>query len=213
MKLSSTKPKGATTYKETTFGIIDRKELLGLELEGTKKGLEFITKDIPSNINPDLVCELHNISFGWIFPDWAGHYRTIRVEYSGKEAILPHKIPELMVNLCADLETRLKNISHLDDNFINNVVELLAWFQHQFVFIHPFQDYNGRIARMLTIAILLRLDLPPIEIKSNTLTDRKKYLEAMYSADSGDYSKLEKLIEVALNESLSNVNKLSSPHD
>jgi len=42
MKKSSTKPKGSTSYKETAFGIIPRSNLLKLELEGTKKGLEYL---------------------------------------------------------------------------------------------------------------------------------------------------------------------------
>ena len=92
-------------------------------------------------------------------------------------------------------------------NYIHKVVELLAWFQHGFVLIHPFQDYNGRLARMLTICILLKLGLPPIEIKADSGGDRQKYLDAMYAADEGNYSQLEKLMEVALNESLSAINK------
>ena len=60
---------------------------------------------------------------------------------------------------------------------------------------------------MLTILILLRLDLPPIEIKAETGADRKKYLEAMYAADRGNYSKLENLVRTALDESLTRVNK------
>ncbi len=56
---------------------------------------------------------------------------------------------------------------------------------------------------MLTIMILLKLGLPPIEIKADKDQDRQNYLDAMYGADEGDYSKLEKLMEEALNESLS----------
>lgn len=55
---------------------------------------------------------------------------------------------------------------------------------------------------MLTILILLKLDLPPIEIKAENDADRKKYLESMYAADEGNYSKLERLIGQALSESL-----------
>lgn len=205
MKKTSTKPKGATTYKETAFGIIPRSKLLPLELEGTKKGLEFIAKSYQREITPDLVLVIHGEAFGWIFPNWAGKYRTIRVEFSGKEAVQPHQIPELITNLCADLKERLKHISPNDDNFIEEVVKLLAWFQHRFVWIHPFQDYNGRVARMLTILILLKLNLPPIEIKAETGVDRKKYLEAMYSADDGNYEELENLIGTALSESLSKI--------
>ena len=153
-------------------------------------------------VTPKLILELHKISFGWIFPDWAGKYRNIRVEFSGKEAVSPHQVPELMINLCFDLQERLKNLKMNGENYIEVVVELLAWFQHKFVWIHPFQDYNGRIARMLTTLILLTLKLPPIEIQAKSKRDRKKYLEAMYAADEGNYAKLENLIGLALNESL-----------
>jgi len=207
MKNTSTNPRGATTYKETSFGIVPRSKLLKLELEGTKKGLEFIHNLFSQNTNiqitPQLILDIHRESFGWIFPDWAGKFRLIRVEFSGKEAVQPHKIPELVNNLCSDLNERLLHLSSLDDNFINQVVELLAWFQHRFIWIHPFQDYNGRIARMLTIVILLKLNLPPIEVKADTRLDRKKYLESMYAADNDDLSKLEKLIGDALSDSLS----------
>ena len=204
MKKSSTKPKGATSYKQTAFGVVPRAKLLALEIEGTQKGLEFIAQNYQLGVTPNLILSIHKIAFGWIFPDWAGKLRTIRVEYSGKEAPLPHLLPQLVDNLCADLTERLK---HLDHENMSDVVSLVAWFQHQFVQIHPFQDYNGRLARMLTILILLKIGLPPIEIKADTGVDRQNYLNAMYMADEGDYSKLELLIERALNESLIKVNK------
>ena len=89
-----------------------------------------------------------------------------------------------------------------EDNFIVSLVQLLAWFQHRVVSIHPFKDYNGRIARMLTILLLLRFNLPPIELKAETGTDRRRYLTSMQKADEGDYSDLEVLISQALTESL-----------
>src|SRR3989339_1998924 len=199
MTNTSTKPKGATTYKETAFGIISRSELLKLELEGTKRGLIFVGKNYKEDITPEFILRVHNTAFGWIFPEWAGKYRSIRVEFSGKEPVLPHQIPEQILNLCADLNERLNNLNKNDEAYIENVVSLLAWFQHRFVWIHPFQDYNGRVARMITIQILLRMELPPIEIKAESNTDRQKHLNAMYSADEGNYEKLEKLIESALN--------------
>lgn len=72
MKRSTTKPKGATSYKETAFGILPRTKLLPLELEGTKRGMEYIYKLVKTNnhvhITPELICKLHHVSFGWIFP-------------------------------------------------------------------------------------------------------------------------------------------------
>ncbi|MBU3979180.1 Fic family protein [Patescibacteria group bacterium] len=207
MKNSSTKPKGATSYKDTAFGIISRSKLLKFEIEGIKKGLEYISsivgKDKYTSITPELIRKLHEVSFGWIFPQWAGKYRKIQVTFSDKEAPQYFQVPELMANLCKDLIERLKYLpSKAKEEYIIEVVTLLAWFQYRFVFIHPFQDYNGRTARMLTILILLKLNLPPIELKAEKEVDRKQYITAMRKADEGDYSLLEQLIGEALSETL-----------
>lgn len=123
--------------------------------------------------------------------------------FSDKEAPQYFQVPGLTKNLCEDLAERLKHLSSKESKeFILEVVTLLAWFQHRFVFIHPFQDYNGRTARMITILILLKLNLPPIELRAEKKTDRKQYLTAMQKADDGDYSLLEQLIGQALSEIL-----------
>ena len=40
----STKPKSATSYKETAFGILPRTKLVALGAEGIKKAQEYILK-------------------------------------------------------------------------------------------------------------------------------------------------------------------------
>lgn len=207
MKDPSTKPKGATSYHQTSQGIIPRSQLVKLEIEGTKKAFEYIAEHYQKPISIDLILELHEIAFGWIFPDWAGKFRTIKVEFSGKEGVPPHQIHEQIINLCLDLTERINHLNPRQDNFLEQAIELLAWTQHRFVVIHPFQDYNGRVARMLTIHLLLQLGLPPAEIKCDTQDERVQYLEAMYAADDGNYVPLEKLIANAINESLVKINK------
>lgn len=204
--------KGATSYKDTKLGILPRQKVVKLEIEGIKKGLEYIfsRKSTDKNIEIDsvLICRLHEISFGWIFPDWAGKYRKIQVTFSGKEAPEYYKIPELIINLCNDLKERLKHIPDPSkESYIEDIVKLISWFQHRFVYIHPFNDYNGRTARMLTIIILLNLNLPPIEIEATSSKSRKVYISAMQEADEGDYSKLESLVAKALIDSLKRIKK------
>jgi len=207
--VSTTKPNGATSYKETSFGIISRSKLLRLEIEGTKKGLDKVFNSQQVAITPQFIKKLHGTSFGWIFPEWAGKFRTIQVEFSGKEPPNYYLVPVLIVNLCDDLKERSKNLKTNSENYIEDVIELLAWFQHRFVWIHPFQDYNGRLARMLTILILLKLRLPPIEIKVQDNSSRRKYISAMQEADGGNLDTLKTLIKVALNESLLKFNRIN----
>ncbi|TSC88128.1 MAG: huntingtin interacting protein E-like protein [Microgenomates group bacterium Gr01-1014_16] len=200
---------GETSYKETSFGIIPRSQLVKLEIKGIKKGIKFlysISKTKKAKITSVLILSLHKEAFGWIFPKWAGKFRTIQVEYSGKEAPPHYQVPQLVADLCLDLQERIKHLPSLDEeSFLEELTNLLTWFQHRFVYTHPFNDYNGRTARMLTSFICLTMNLPPIEIKAGTSNDRRKYIHAMQQADSGDNSKLEKLILLALQESFKNL--------
>ena len=52
----------------------------------------------------------------------------------------------------------------------------------RFLCIHPFDDGNGRTARLLTNYVLLQKDLPPVVIKSD---DRDRYIGVLQKADLG----------------------------
>lgn len=204
--VKSTKPKSATSYKEAAFGILSRSEVVILEQKGIKKAQLYILKLSTGRvrITPKLICDIHKIGFGFIFPDWAGRFRTVDVTVGDYEP--PHfsKIAVLIKNLCDDLKERLKYIPSPEnaEQFLAEVISLLAWFQHRFVWIHPFKDYNGRVARLLTNLLSLNLGLPLIIIKAETGRDRQNYIKAMKTADENNLSKLEKLIANALKESL-----------
>lgn len=205
----STKLKGATSYKETAFGILPRLKIIPLEAEGTKKALHYIVRlsEKKAKITPELIQDIHKEGFSFIFPDWAGKFRTVDVTVGEYEPPHYSKIPVLVKNLCDDLEERLKHIPlpENEEPFLAEVISLLVWFQHRFVWIHPFKDYNGRVARFLTNLLVLNFGLPVLEIKAETGQDRQRYIRAMKAADNHDYSKLEKLIANALKESLENI--------
>jgi len=202
----STKPKGATSFKETAFGILPRSKIIPLEAEGIKKALQYIIQlsEKKTKITPDLIQDIHKEGFGFIFPDWAGKYRTVDVTVGEYEPPHYSKVAVLVKNLCDDLEERFKHIPSIqnEEQFLAEVISLLAWFQHQFVWIHPFKDYNGRVARLLTNFLVLNFGLPALEIKAETGRDRDKYIRAMIVADNYDLSKLESLLANALKESL-----------
>jgi|GEM_PF-282473 len=71
------------------------------------------------------------------------------------------------------------------DEVTNNTHPLLiaALLHYKFVCIHPFDDGNGRISRLLMNYVLLKYDYPPAIIKSD---DKKNYLASLNRADTGD---------------------------
>jgi len=195
---------GETSYKETAFGIIPRSKLILLEIEGIKRAWDFVLKKSAQNKLPlttSFIKRIYQVGFGWIFPELGGKFRNIDVTVSKHIPPKFYLVPQEMDNFTKDLQVRIKHLPKIDDEkFLNELIYLLAWSHHKFLWIHPFQDYNGRIGRLLINIILLNLNLPPIELKVETTAGRKNYVKALQLADSHNYTKLESIFNSAINE-------------
>jgi hypothetical protein len=60
------------------------------------------------------------------------------------------------------LDALLPRGKALDRDGLEAAIEFAAWTHSEWVRIHPFCNGNGRIARLLTHAILMRYGLPPV---------------------------------------------------
>lgn len=194
MKKATTKPKGATRYAETAFGILPRYKLVELEAEGITKGLVWVIQNASKKppITTELLLVLHKQCFGFFFPEWAGTLRRVDVLVSDHTPPAPHKLRMHLVDFERDLAERIRH---------EQLISVAAWMQHRIVWIHPFLDYNGRIARLATNLLFLEYGLPLVEIpaeKSGTIRD--KYIAAMQAGDRGDLKPLEVLLQRSLEE-------------
>ena len=80
-----------------------------------------------------------------------------------------------------------EDIKNENSNNIN-IVSFLAELHKRFILIHPFDDGNGRVIRLLMNYILMRLDFLPM-----VLTNREEYIKAIQFSDAGDKKPIEKL--------------------
>ncbi len=79
-------------------------------------------------------------------------------------------------------------------------IEQSAHFMHRFLTIHPFQDGNGRTARLLMNHILMKNGY---QVLTNiSIRDRKKFLETLQEADHGDFTQLINLVAMSVEDSL-----------
>ena len=108
----------------------------------------------------------------------AGQYKTrpnsVITRYGDRfEYAWPEETPALMTDLINwyNSEEELGRLSP---------VELAALFHYRYIRIHPFEDGNGRIARLLVNYILSRHGLPMIVVRSRK---KQEYLEALHQAD------------------------------
>ena len=83
-----------------------------------------------------------------------GDYKRLENEVGGKVTALPEEVPEKMGNL----------LSQYNKNKIKTLEELIA-FHYEFESIHPFQDGNGRVGRLILFKECLRNDIVPFIIE------------------------------------------------
>jgi Fic family protein len=86
-----------------------------------------------------------------------------------------------MLDYAANIQTRLDNADSLDLQ-----LELLTYAEGEFLHIHPFQDFNGRTIRVLLTELLIRLNLPVIDVSVERNTERfETYRNALAEYDNG----------------------------
>lgn len=100
------------------------------------------------SITEDMICRLHRLFYNSIDPDHAGQYRNWQVFITGTEYLPPaaEDVPGCMAAFVRELAEKQGEL---------HPVELAAYAHRRLVDIHPFQDGNGRTARLLMNLILI----------------------------------------------------------
>ena len=112
------------------------------------------------SLTEETISRLHFLFYNGIDPDAAGVYRKGQVFITGTEYVPPaaEEVPALMADFVDEL-VRKRDTLH--------PVEFAAWAHRRLVDIHPFQDGNGRTARLLMNLILINrgyciVTIPPV---------------------------------------------------
>lgn len=172
---------GSTVLREEVNPILYKKAAQTpdeIETKGVAKAITFIRKT-KQDVSLPLLLKLHKLCFEGS-KSFAGTFRNAEVVIRNASGEVIHR------------GTLVKNLKKELNEFINwykqnkrlfKPLVLAAIVHNQFEDIHPFQDGNGRVGRLLLNFILLQNSYPPINI---LLEDRAEYYRVLQEYQKND---------------------------
>lgn len=183
-------PEGATPLEEEEMDVLllthitTRGELDRWEQDNILRAIDWLETTMPRDLlNETFVRKLHQRMFGDVWK-WAGEFRR-----RDKNIGIPWwRISTDLKALCDDAEWWIANDSYAPD-------ELLLRFHHRLVAIHPFNNGNGRHARLMTDHMAVSIiGSERFSWGSDNLTKagdaRSRYIAGLKAADRSDYGPL-----------------------
>jgi len=190
------------TLKETFLVINEGITIKGkplkdhLEAKDHKEALEYLYDSVEKHkkqtTSERFLRNLHQLVMQKTDREWAGKYRSSNVVILGAD----HKPPEA-IDVSNQMEKLIKWIRNNKKKL--HIIELAALVHHKLVYIHPFFDGNGRVARLTMNLLLIQKTYPLAVILKN---DRKKYYQVLDKADKGNLAPFVNFIAQSVERSL-----------
>jgi len=161
---------GSTVLEKEVHDILKKKKVTDpdeIETKGVSQALGYI-QNTKEDFSLNLIKKLHKLCFEGS-KSFSGKFRKVEVIIRTVNGSIVHRGTHVV-----DLPVALKElISWYKRNKSKFKPLVLATIVHnQFEHIHPFQDGNGRVGRLLLNFVLLKNKYPPINIR---LEDRAEY--------------------------------------
>jgi len=165
----------------------------------------------PFKLRPSAVQTLHRVALDGI-SIFAGNYRPAGVEISGSKhrPVGAHLVPEAIEEMC----------DYVNENWDKSAIHLAAYVMWRLNWVHPFDDGNGRTARVasyLVLCVRLGTRLPGINtIPEQIAANKGPYYRALEIADEAfrgggvDVGNLENYLEGLLAEQLLSVHQIAT---
>ena len=219
LKLKGTFPKGATEYE--TYKLLQRilenndtsgndpderdsqRQLLQHTSAYHRLCGEAIAKEEP--LSEKLILEVHTVLMKGLENDGrpvkAGVYRKIPV-HAGDHCFPSHEVvPTRMPEIVAEYNQRVMVPDH-------DPYQLASWFLLEIISLHPFEDGNGRLCRLLWCYSLMRDGLPfPTTISSGHKKAYRHYIRALKKCQrsiNNEHSHLTSLTVLSVHNGWSN---------
>lgn len=150
-------------FETRTVGIADGSISVDdvIETSNHFRCIDLIIDNAAAALSEKLIKELHALlktGTGDSFKDWfaVGEYKKMPNEVGGTETALPEEVPQ-----------RMKELISRYNEVKEKTLEDIIGFHVEFERIHPFQDGNGRVGRLIMFKECLKHDITPFIISDD----------------------------------------------
>lgn len=174
-----------TRYLETTRGVLSYAQVADLVADELLELLDEIADGQYENrpLDSELLQTFHARILEKIVPQIAGKWRQVDVAVGKHVPPRAYEVPLRMAEFSKDLEAQMGWCA----DEIDKQIEVLSYAEGQILHVHPFEDFNGRATRAFLMALLQKLDLPPIELSVVRDTFHfDEYATSLRAFDTGD---------------------------
>lgn len=119
---------------------------------------------IDDKLSEDMIKKFHFILKDCTLTDSEKEWFNVG-EYKKKKNFVGNITTSLLSNVASDMKDLLERYDKIDKKRVEDIIE----FHVRFEKIHPFQDGNGRIGRMIMFRECLYNDIMPIGIVKNLM--------------------------------------------
>ena len=179
--------------EKTTPKNRDEKEILGYRdvLNTIHENYEFIP------IRPNYILQLHRDLYQYTDSTFGGSFKNCQNYISATDSfgnsktlftpLAPYETPAAVESICDNFNEAINR------NWIDPLI-LIPIFIHDFLCIHPFNDGNGRMSRLLTALLLYRTGYVVgryISIESKIAKNKNLYYDVLEECQRGWYENKE----------------------
>lgn len=167
-----------TLYTDDTDVVFRTKDIE--EMTGHFKMFNYMLQHMEKPLSEDMVKMMHKNLKEGVFEDMAngyaiGDYKRRENRVSDITTALPQEVPERMQQLVQEYQAK-DTIS----------IEDIAMFHAKFENIHPFQDGNGRVGRMIIVQQCLNHNMIPVIIQD---VNKVEYMRHLHNAQVNNNSR------------------------
>lgn len=150
-------------YETNTIGIVDEAVRVDDIIETTNhfRCIDFIIDKANASLSETIIKQLHYLLKSGTSDsrkDWfaVGEYKRLPNEVGGMDTTMPEEVAE-------EIKSLLTWYNSLENVTLNDIIE----FHVRFEKIHPFQDGNGRVGRLIMFKECLKNNIVPFIIDEN----------------------------------------------